>query len=227
MTHLLIIESDTAVRTRLEDDLRALRYRVSSADCGREGMRAVLCKRPDLVLLDLDLRDLSGLDVLRMLRAAAPTPVVAAVPAHDERRAVSAFRAGAEDCVDKPYSLGLLDARLDAVARRYRARSEQPALRVGALTVDPAAHVARLDGRTLPLRPKEFRLLSYLAARQGRFISKVELRREVWKDAEDATDRTVDVHLCLLRRRLGESAAVPRYLHSLRGVGVKLDAPVR
>ncbi|MFJ7209234.1 response regulator transcription factor [Streptomyces sp. NPDC098789] len=225
MTHVLIIESDADVRLRLETGLRRLKYRVSSAGGGQDGMRAVFSQRPDLVLLDLDLGDVDGLDVLRVLRTAS-TPVVAAVPVHDEQRAVTALRAGADDCVGKPFSLGLLDARLGALARRCRPRREVPAVRVGDLVVDPAAHVARMGGRTLRLRPKEFRLLVYLASREGRVISRRELLREVWDGAGGSSNRTLDVHLCLLRRQLGESASHPRYLHSFRGVGVKLHAPV-
>ncbi|MFE3765448.1 response regulator transcription factor [Streptomyces sp. NPDC059104] len=224
MTHVLIIESDASVRGRLETALRALKYRVSTASGGRDGLQAAVSRQPDLVLLDLDLRDVDGLDVLRVLKATS-TPVVAAVSVHDERRAVAALRSGAADCVGKPFSLGMLDARLDALARRNRIRTEIPVLRIGDLVVDPSAHVARMGSRALRLRPKEFQLLSYLASREGRIISKRELLREVWGGPGAASHRTVDVHLCLLRRQLGESAARPRYLHSFRGVGVKLHAP--
>ncbi|MET8755184.1 response regulator transcription factor [Streptomyces sp. NPDC004667] len=224
MTHVLIIESDPSLRGRLETGLRTLKYRVTTASGGRDGLRAAVSRQPDLVLLDLDLLDVDGLDVLRVLKATS-TPVVAAVPVNDERRAVAALRSGAADCVGKPISLGILDARLDALAKRSRVRTELPVLRVGDLVVDPGAHVARIGDRALRLRPKEFQLLSYLASREGHVISRRELLREVWGGPGTASNRTVDVHLCLLRRRLGESAARPRYLHSFRGVGIKLHAP--
>ncbi|MEV6681585.1 response regulator transcription factor [Streptomyces erythrochromogenes] len=224
MTHVLIIEPDASVRVRLRDELRDRRFRVTTAMCGQEGLREVRRQRPDLVLLDLDVQDIDGMEVLRRLHTSGAVPVVAAVPAHDERRAVTALRVGADDCVDKPFKLTMLGARLDAVARRYRIVRDQPVLRVGDLTVDPGAHVARLGGRALQLRPKEFELLSFLASRQGRIISKRELRREIWHNSV-GSGRTVDVHLSMLRRQLGETAAHPRYLHSFRGVGVKLHAP--
>ncbi|MFB7056439.1 response regulator transcription factor [Streptomyces vinaceus] len=225
MTHVLIIAADAAVRLRLADDLRKLRYRVTSAGCGRDGMLAAIRQHPDLILLDLDLQDINGLDVLKSLRASDSTPVVVAVSAHDERRAVLALREGADDCVDKPFSIGILDARLSAVARRWRASRELPVLHVGELTIDQAAYLVQLGSRTLHLRPMEFKLLTYLATREGRIVSKRELQREVWVGASDASNRTLDVHLTMLRRQLGESAARPRYLHSFRGVGVKLHAP--
>lgn len=224
MTHVLIIQPDTAVRVRLEQALRGRGHEVTTAGCGRDGMRAVDQRRPDLVLLDLDLEDVNGLDVLKRLHSFVAVPVIAAVPAHDERRAVTALRTGADDCVDKPFRIAMLSARLDAVARRYRVESDLPVLTVGDLTVDAAAHEARLGDRPLDLRPREFQLLRYLASHQGRVVSKKELQRQLWHSTVGGA-RTLDVHISLLRRRLGETAAQPRYLHSFRGVGVKLHAP--
>ncbi|MFF4369395.1 response regulator transcription factor [Streptomyces sp. NPDC001594] len=224
MTHVLIIEPDVSVRVRLEHALGGVGHRVTTAGCGRDGVRAVRLQRPDVVVLDLDLEDLDGLDVLRKLHRTCTAPVIAAVPAHDERRAVTALRTGADDCVGKPFKLAMLSARVDALARRYRVEPAIPVLKVGDLTVDVAAHQARLDGHPLRLRPREFELLAYLASHQGRIVTKRELAREIWQSTFGCM-RTVDVHLSLLRRRLGESAAQPRYLHSLRGVGVKLHAP--
>ncbi|MFE5539456.1 response regulator transcription factor [Streptomyces sp. NPDC056519] len=221
MTHVLLIEPDAGVRMRLRKELGALAFLVSTAECGREGIRAVRGLRPDLVLLDLDLDDMDGLEVLGLLHTHGGPPIVAAVPAHDERRAVKALRAGADDCVSKPFQVTMLAARLDALARRLGRR---PVLRVGDLTIDRAGHEVRLSNRPLRLRPREFELLCYLASREGRIISKRELQREIW-DTPPGCVRTVDVHLSMLRKRLGESAARPRYLHSFRGVGVKLHAP--
>ncbi|RSS53639.1 response regulator transcription factor [Streptomyces sp. WAC06614] len=224
MTHVLIIEPDASVRVRLQRELGDLAYRVTTAGCGQDGLSAARRQRPDLVLLDLDVQDIDGFDALRKLCAPGSPPVIAAAPVHDERRAVAALRAGADDCVSKPFNLAMLGARLDVAARRSRLERKRPVLRIGDLTIDPAAHEAHLGGRHLRLRPREFELLCYLATREGRIISKHELQREIWHTTLGPA-RTVDVHLSMLRRRLGESATQPRYLHTFRGVGVKLRAP--
>lgn len=126
----------------------------------------------------------------------------------------------------KPFTAAQLDARVRAVLRRGAAAgAADPTLVVGGLRVDPRARQVTLDGVAVELTPREFDLLHHLAARPGEVVTKRELLTEVWQIPYGGADKTVDVHLSWLRRKLGESAQEPRYLHTVRGVGVRLEPP--
>ncbi|MET9247094.1 response regulator transcription factor [Nonomuraea sp. NPDC003709] len=225
MADILLIEDDVAIRTALSRGLRELGHAVSSSPTALEGLRLAVQDRPDLIVLDLGLPDLDGVELLRMLRAVSRVPVIVATARDGDAEMVPVLDAGADDYVVKPYSAAQLDARVRAVLRRAGGSAPEPALAVGALRVDPRARTATLDGTALDLTPREFDVLHYLAARPGEVVTKRELLTEVWQLPYGGADKTVDVHLSWLRRKLGETAAEPRYLHTVRGVGVKLVEP--
>jgi len=179
------------------------------------------------VVLDLGLPDLDGADVLALIRASSDLPVVVATARDDEREVVRLLDAGADDYLIKPFSAAQVMARVRAVLRRTTptVRERDPSVIVGGLVVDPVARTARLDDRELTLNRKEFDLLFALASRVDEVVTKRQLLAEVWQMPWGGADRTVDVHLSWLRRKLGETAADPRYLISVRGVGVKLVDP--
>jgi two-component system, OmpR family, KDP operon response regulator KdpE len=153
-------------------------------------------------------------------------PVIVATARDDEAEMVRVLDKGADDYVVKPFTAEQLDARVRAVLRRSRRDEEaEPALGVGGLTMDRSARVATLDGAELDLTKMEFDLLAYLAGRAGRVVTKRQLMADVWQQPYGGADKTVDVHLSWLRRKLGETAAEPRYLQTVRGVGVKLVDP--
>jgi two-component system, OmpR family, KDP operon response regulator KdpE len=224
--HVLIIEDDARIRTALSRALGERGHAVSSAPNAMTGLQAAVDQRPDLVVLDLGLPDLDGSALLAMLRAVTDVPVIIATARDDDPAMVRLLDAGADDYVVKPFSAEQLDARIRAVLRRVATGQEGAAhLVVGGLVVDVGARTAILDGRTLELSPKEFDLLALLAGRVGQVVTKKELLTEVWRLPYGGSDKTVDVHLSWLRRKLGESADEPRFLHTVRGVGVKLSAP--
>ncbi|SEF67248.1 DNA-binding response regulator, OmpR family, contains REC and winged-helix (wHTH) domain [Nonomuraea solani] len=224
MADILLIEDDVAIRTALSRGLRELGHAVSSSPTALEGLRLAVQDRPDLIVLDLGLPDLDGVELLRMLRAVSRVPVIVATARDGDAEMVPVLDAGADDYVVKPYSAAQLDARVRAVMRRAGG-SVPETLTVGALRVDPRARTATLDGQELDLTPREFDVLHYLVARPGEVVTKRELLTEVWQLPYGGADKTVDVHLSWLRRKLGETAAEPRYLHTVRGVGVKLVEP--
>jgi DNA-binding response OmpR family regulator len=189
------------------------------------GLELVLSERPDVVLLDLGLPDVDGLTVIGMVRAASPVPIIVVTARDDAATIVRALDQGADDYVVKPFGADQVDARMRAVLRRTSAQADPEPIRVGGLVIDERARTATLDGVPLELARKEFDLLLALAQRPGEVMTKRELLAEVWRQAYGGSDRTVDVHLSWLRRKLGESAAEPRYLHSVRGVGVRLVDP--
>ncbi len=160
-----------------------------------------------------------------MLRAASDVPVIVATARDDDADIVRTLDSGADDYVVKPFGVAQLDARIRAVLRRGADEPADRTVTVGGLRVDPRSRRAWLDERELELTPREFDLLHYLAARPGEVVSKRELLTEVWQLPYGGADKTVDVHLSWLRRKLGETAQRVRYLHAVRGVGVRLAAP--
>ncbi len=221
----MIIEDDPAIRSSLARSLGDRGYAVTTAATGMSGLQEVLDRTPDLVVLDLGLPDLDGHQVLSMLRAVHQTPVIVVTARDDDASVVRALDAGADDYVVKPFVVDQLEARIRAVLRRMAEEAPRTVLTVGDLVMDLAARVVTLKGRTLELSRREFDLLQLLAERAGQVVTKREMLAEVWHQVYGGGERTVDVHLSWLRRKLGETAAQPVFLHSVRGVGVRLIDP--
>jgi DNA-binding response OmpR family regulator len=227
MPLVLLVEDDHAVRTAMAGALRDAGYVVQPVANALDALRTVTDEHVDLVVLDLGLPDLDGFEALRLLRGVSDAPVVIATARSDEGSIVRLLNAGADDYLSKPFSSEHLTARVGAVLRRTQVpekHADEPIV-VGDLVVDNARREASLARSPLTLTRREFDLLSYLAARPGRVVSKAELCREVWRQPHLHLDQTIDVHLSWLRRKLGESASAPRFLHTVRGVGVKLVEP--
>lgn len=226
MAEVLIIEDDDRIRPLLVRGLREAGHTVTSAPTGMGGLQLAVDSSPDLVVLDLGLPDVDGTQVLSMLRAVSQVPVIIASARADDPSLVGALDAGADDYVVKPFTSAQLDARVRAVLRRTASGREAPrTLAVGGLSVDLAGRRVHLDGVEVELTPREFDLLAHLAERPGEVVTKRDLLVEVWRQPWGGSDKTVDVHLSWLRRKLGETAADPRYLTTVRGVGVRLTAP--
>jgi DNA-binding response OmpR family regulator len=226
MVRLLLVEDDPDIRRTLARGLGEQGATVVPVATAVEAIKAVTSERPDAVVLDLGLPDLDGADVLALIRASSDLPVVVATARDDEREIVRLLDAGADDYLIKPFSAAQVMARVRAVLRRTAPATPQDSrVVVGELVIDPVARTARLTGEELTLNRKEFDLLLALASRAGEVVTKRQLLAEVWQMPWGGADRTVDVHLSWLRRKLGETAAEPRYLISVRGVGVKLVDP--
>ncbi len=222
---MLLIEDDPAIRVALQRALIRRGHEVRVAGDAMTGLAAVVDAAPDVVVLDLGLPDIDGVQVLGMVRGVSSVPVIIATARDDEREMVRVLDRGADDYVVKPFSAEQLDARIRAVLRRSRTDEPERMLTVGGLAIDRGAREVSLDGAPLDLTRMEFDLLAYLAARVGRVVSKRQLMADVWRQPYGGADKTVDVHLSWLRRKLGETAAEPRYLLSVRGVGVKMVEP--
>ena len=216
MASVLVVEDDQFVRSALIRHLTDASHTVRSVGTALEALREVAHFRFDVVILDLGLPDLDGSEALKMLRGITDVPVIVATARDDETEIVRLLNAGADDYL------------MAAVLRRARSGAAEgepsPVIRVGGLTVDPLRRQAELDGARLDLTRREFDLLAFLAGRPGVVVPRKELLAEVWQQSY-GDDQTIDVHLSWLRRKLGETAASPRYLHTLRGVGVKLEPP--
>jgi DNA-binding response OmpR family regulator len=227
MPSILVVEDDDAIRAAVRRGLSDRGYAVATASTGMSGLEHVLRDRPQVVLIDLGLPDVDGLTLIAMIRAATAVPIIVITAQDDDPTMIRALDEGADDYVVKPFGTDQVAARIRAVLRRGGAAGGGPEpLRVGELVIDERTRTVTLSGAQLELARKEFDLLLALAHRRGEVVTKRELLAEVWQQAYGGSDRTVDVHLSWLRRKLGESAAEPRYLISVRGVGVRLVDPV-
>ena len=220
-----MIEDDDAIRDAVTRGLRDRGHAVAAVRTGLAGLEHIVARPPQVVLLDLGLPDVDGLTLIAMLRAASDVPLIVITAQDDDPTMVKALDAGADDYVVKPFGTDQVAARIRAVLRRSDRDLAPSVVTVGDLVVDESTRTATLEGRTLDLSRKEFDVLALLASRGGQVVTKRELLSEVWQQAYGGSDRTVDVHLSWLRRKLGESAAAPRYLLSVRGVGVRLVDP--
>jgi DNA-binding response OmpR family regulator len=225
MASVVLVEDDARLRAAITRGLVNLGHDVDGVGSGMRGLERAVSDPPDVVVLDLGLPDIDGVEWLGMLRGVSQVPVIVATARDDEAEIVRTLDLGADDYVVKPFSAAQLDARIRAVLRRAAGDPEAEVIEVGDLTVDLPAREARIGGRMLDLTRLEFDLLAHLAAHAGRVVPRRQLLAEVWRQPWSSGDRTVDVHLSWLRRKLGETAAAPRYLHTVRGVGVKLVAP--
>ena len=227
MAQLLLVEDDVSIRGALIRALTDRGHAVTSMPTAMAALQHVLNSPPDLILLDLGLPDLDGYEALRMMRAVSPVPVMVVTARDDETEIIRALDAGADDYVVKPFGAGQIDARIRAVLRRAGHPESGAAgpLEVGGLWLDPEGYVATLDDTPLDLSRREFDLLHYLALRAGQVVTRRDLLTHVWRMPYGGAVKTVDVHISWLRRKLGETAQRPHYLHTVRGVGIKLCAP--
>jgi len=225
MPSVVLIEDDLHIRQAVARSLADMGHHVASAPAALAGLEAVVQQRPDLVLLDLGLPDLDGTELLKMIRAVSTVPVIVITARGEDAEVVRVLDSGADDYLVKPFTTAQLGARVRAVLRRRGETATRESIQIGGLRIDAPTRTATLDARSLDLSPKEFDLLLYLARRAGEVVTKREMLAEVWREPYGGSERTVDVHLSWLRRKLGESAATPRYLHTVFGVGIRLAAP--
>jgi len=223
---ILFVEDEAAIADPFGRALARQGFEVVAARSISEA-RALFARRPpDLVLLDLALPDGDGRDLCRELRSASQVPIIMLTARGTELDRVTGLEIGADDYVVKPFSGAEVVARIRAVLRRAAAGQEAEApIVLGDLVVEPAARRAAVAGRELGLSRKEFDLLAELARNAGMVVTREELMARVWDENWFGSTKTLDVHMGWLRRKLGDDASMPRYLHTIRGVGFRLVAP--
>ena len=201
---VLVVEDDAETRHVVARELSARGYRVEQAPDGRTALERWEDRRPDIVLLDLGLPDIDGLQIIRRIRREASTPIVILSGRYEEREKVAALDRGADDYVTKPFGVDELNARLRVALRHAAGPGADPAgtITVGPLVMDVAQHQTTVAGRTVDLTPREFELLRVLLRNAGRIVTKGRLLRAVWGEAYQREDSYVYVHVSQLRRKL-------------------------
>ena len=225
---VLVVEDEPTLRETLAEALELEGFSVVTADDGRQALSLFRAERPDLVLLDLMLPELSGIEVCRIIRAESGVPIVMLTAKDSELDKVVGLELGADDYVTKPFSLRELTARIRALFRRgdRLGGDEEPRLvDLGPVQADLAGHRLLRDGRTVPLKPKAFELLAFLIRHPGQVFTRDQLLEHVWGYDYAGETRTVDVHVHWLRGVIEEEPSEPRYLHTVRGVGYVFRRP--
>jgi DNA-binding response OmpR family regulator len=230
-TKLLIVDDDEKFARLLRDYLEPFGYQIDTAHEGRQGLAMALEGDYAAVILDIMLPGLNGLDVLRELRHQSQVPVIMLSALGDEPDRIAGLEIGADDYLPKTFSTRELLARLRAVIRRsivtLKQRNEaQPApVSVGGLWIDHSTHLATLDERPLTLTPVEYDMLLALARSAGRVKSREQLLLEIADRDFEAFDRSIDVHISSLRKKLGDDPKSPRYIETVRGAGYRMLRP--
>ncbi|MFC8783330.1 response regulator transcription factor [Streptomyces nigra] len=220
---VLVVDDDPTVAEIVSGYLDRAGYVVDRAGDGPAALAAAAARRPDLVVLDLMLPGMDGLEVCRRMRGQGPVPVIMLTARGDEDDRILGLEVGADDYVTKPFSPRELVLRVESVLRRSRPAQPSGILRAGGLTVDPAARRATKDGAELALTIREFDLLTFFLRHQGRVFGREDLMREVWGwDFGDLS--TVTVHVRRLRGKVEDDPARPRLIQTVWGVGYRFDA---
>lgn len=226
MTRVLVVEDDPQLVRALVINLRARRYGVDAAPDGATALRLAAARRPDVVLLDLGLPDMDGVDVIRTLRGWTRAPVIVLSARQASGEKVAALDAGADDYVTKPFSMDELLARLRAAVRRTEdapAAPEPVLVETAHFSIDLLAKKVLRDGRDVRLTPTEWHLLEILVTNPGRLITQRHLLREVWGVTQANKSNYLRVYMAQLRRKLENDPAHPRYLITEPGMGYRFE----
>lgn len=232
----VVVEDDEDIRELIVITLQQAGFTVHAAATGAQGVALTKTHSPDVVTVDVSLPDIDGIEVTRRLRTFSAAVVVMVSARGEEADTLLGLEGGADEYVTKPFRPRELRARIEALLRRatHAATTPEPAPAAQAeaaprLAVDPQVRTATLDGVAVPLTRTEFDLLAVLHAAGGRPVAKGELARSLWPDqyahgatVTEADRRTVEVHMANLRRKLGETPATPRHIHTVRGLGYRL-----
>ncbi|QDY75814.1 response regulator [Streptomyces qinzhouensis] len=226
MTRVLVVEDEPQLVRALELNLRARRYEVDAAPDGVTALRLAADDSPDVVLLDLGLPDIDGLEVIRRLRGWSRVPIIVVSARQTSEEKIEALDAGADDYLTKPYGMDELVARLRAAARRAERAAPVDDIRLIVtedFTVDlPAKRVVR-QGTDIRLTPTEWQLLEVLVRNRGRLVGQEELLQEVWGESASEQTNYLRVYMARLRRKLERDPARPRHLITFPGMGYRFD----
>ena len=219
---VLVVDDERAIRRYLHAALNAQGYAVYEANTGQEALKMILAIHPDLIILDLGLPDLDGVEVTRQIREWTNIPIIILSVREAETDKINALDAGADDYLTKPFSSGELLARMRAALRHTSQTSSEPAYQSGNLIVDLARHQIKVDGAEISLTPTEYELLRILVQNSGKVLTHHQLLRQVWGSAYENEAHLLRVNMSNLRRKIEPDPTRPRYIITEPGVGYRL-----
>ncbi len=224
---ILVVDDDPDILAILRDNLELDGYRVLTADSGKAGLELASGEKPDLVILDVMLPDVDGIQVCRVIRKTSEVPIVMLTAKDRVTDKVLGLESGADDYVVKPFDYLELAARVNACLRRGKASFPlRETLVFGALSIDPDTRSAVVGARKVPLTRKEFDLLTLLARHEGRVLDRAQIKKAVWPEAKlYEWSRTIDMHIRNLRTKIEKSPETPRCILTVPGVGYMFHAP--
>jgi len=224
MKHILIVDDEAPMRLGLKDNLEFEGFKVSEAEDGKIALQQVKQHRPDLIVLDVMMPNMSGFDVCKALRKEGDeTPIILLTAKGEEIDKVIGLELGADDYVQKPFSVRELIARIKAILRRYASGVQSiESTRIGLLTLNFLEYSAYNGDEEIKLSHKEFEILSYLLAKKNEIVDRYDLLKNVWGYGNQPTTRTVDNFIVKLRQKLEEDPSQPKHIITIHGVGYKL-----
>lgn len=220
---VLVVDDEAPIRRYLKAALSAQGLTVFEADGGGEAINAVLSHRPDIIILDLGLPDIDGIEVTRRLREWSQTPIIILSVREAEQDKIAALDAGADDYLTKPFGTGELLARMRVALRKQPSAASEPVFQSGGLTVDFSRRLVSVDEREIQLTPTEYDLLKVLVTHAGKVITHRQLLRQVWGDGYDDM-HILRVNISNLRGKIEPDPSRPTYIHTEPGVGYRLKA---
>ncbi len=219
--HILVVDDEIAIRRFLRIALTGEGFKVAEAATGQQALSTLVREHPDLVILDLGLPDMSGLDVIKNLREWNPIPVIIISVREQEEEKIAALDAGADDYLTKPFGVGELLARMRVVLRRQISATQQPVFQLGDLKVDLSSRLVSIKDKEIQLTPTEYDLLRVLVQTSGKVITNSQMLRQVWGEGYDDL-HILRVNISNLRAKIEPDPARPTYIHTEPGVGYRL-----
>jgi two-component system, OmpR family, KDP operon response regulator KdpE len=219
---VLVVDDEAPIRRYLRAALGAQGFVIFEAANGAEAIQAVLESRPDIIILDLGLPDMDGIEITRKLREWSQTPIIILSVREAEQDKIAALDAGADDYLTKPFGTGELMARMRVVIRRLSSKTDEPVLQEGGLLMDLARRLVTVDGTEVALTPTEYDILRLLLQNAGKVLTHHQLLRQVWGTAYESEMHLLRVNISNLRGKLEPDPSRPTYIHTEPGVGYRL-----
>lgn len=219
---VLVVDDERAIRRFLRTSLEAHQYTVHEAVTGEEALQGVINKRPDLIILDIGLPDISGIEVTEKIREWSDIPILILTVQETEKSKIAALDAGADDYLTKPFGVGELMARMRAMMRRVHEHTAEPVFRSGSLCLDLAKRMVTVEGEKISLTPTEYDLLKILAQGAGKVLTHTQVIQAVWGEAYLAEPHLLRVNISNLRKKIEKDPSRPRLIVTEPGVGYRL-----
>ncbi|MEO5722844.1 MAG: response regulator transcription factor [Ilumatobacteraceae bacterium] len=223
MVRILLVDDDVQILRALDINLRAHGYDTVLVESGEAALRSVAAHAPDLVLLDLGMPGIDGLDVIRGIRVWSALPIIVLSARDGDASKVAALDAGADDYVTKPFSISELLARVRASLRRNQPSSDEPLIQTQHFVVDLVMHRVSREGLIVHLTPTEWAIVEHLARHPGRLVTQRELLQRVWGPSYEHESNYLRVHLAAIRRKLEPNPGLPRYFITEPGIGYRFE----